>query len=163
MKDQRQAAVGNEGGSGDDVAVGGEELAERTPHAVAAGESVGEQNQRKAALRGPSVLPRAARCIENPLADVGERGLPGRIVRIGQHPAAAQMNELRRHDLGRGPELPRHVARLEIEVVVIRGPAARRGKEGPRPGLPFPVGGPVRGIPHLEHDRPRLPRGFDAA
>ena len=160
VKDQRQAAVGNEGGGRDDVAVGGEELAERTPHAVAAGEAVGEQNQRKAALRGSGVLPRAARCIENPPADVVERGLPGRVVGIGQHPAIAQMDELRQHDLGSGPELPRHVTRLKIEIVVIRGPPAGRGKEGARAGLPVPAGVARRGIPHLKYDRPRLPRGF---
>ena len=160
MKDQRQAAVGNEGGGRNDVAVRGEELAERTPHAVTAGEAVGEQNQREPALRGSGVLPRAARCIENPPADVVERGLPGRVVGLGQHPAIAQMDELRQHDLGRGPELPRHVAGLKIEIVIIRGPPAGRGKEGARAGLPVPAGVAHRGIPHLKYDRPRLPRGF---
>ena len=111
------------------VAVGGEELAERAPHGMVAGEPVGEEDQRELSLRRPGVLPRALRRIEDPLADLGEGRLPGRIVRLGQGAAALQVDELRQHHLGRGADPPRQgTAFPEEEVEVVRAPPAGCGK-----------------------------------
>ena len=156
VKHQRQAAVGHERGRRHDVAVGGEELAQRAPRGVAAGEPVQEEDHRERPLGGRGVLPGVLPPVENPAPDVGERGVPDRGRRRGQGAAARQVDELRQHHLRRGADPPRQVAGLEEEVEVVRAPPGGGREGGARPGEPAAGGVRRRGIPQLERHRPGL-------